>query len=76
MGTRQIQDGCRVPGKLQHVFKFLLDHGRDIYLMSTQKPLRMTISTEQFIIISDYVKVIKFQNGRHFHYKLQKSSIT
>ena len=71
VGTTKIQDGCRDPGKLQNVFIFI-HHARNIIFLCTMpKSMRMLWrmgnSMEPCIIMSDYVHVIKIQNGRHFH---------
>jgi len=74
VGTRQIQDGQ--PGKLQNEFIFPLQHAINILLVSTRILWRMRNTIEPFLIISNYVHIIKIQNGRHFRQLQQKSSIT
>ena len=36
VGTTNIQDGCRDPGKLQNVFIFTLHHAKNIFLVCTR----------------------------------------
>ena len=58
----QIQDGGRDPGTLNNVLLFTtLQHAINIMLWRIRKAM------EPFLLMSDYVHVTKFQNGRHFH---------
>ena len=50
VGTKQIQNGCRDPGKVQSLFIFILKHAINIILISTRMLWIMRNSMEPFLI--------------------------
>jgi len=66
MGTRQIQDGCSDPIKLQNVFIFAIQYYQHHFGIYTHA-LAYEELMEPFLIMSDYVHVTEIQHGRHIY---------
>ena len=67
VGTRNIPDGCRDPGKLQNVFIFTVLYVMNIIVVCTCMVWYMKNSMEPFIIVSDNFNVTTINKIIMFH---------